>query len=60
MRKILKKKTGVKSKRPSYKEFEKMYIKENLTAEQMARLYDVKVGTIYNWAHQFRKEEENA
>lgn len=37
-----------------------MYIKTDLTAEQMAKIYDVKVGTIYNWASQLRKEEENA
>lgn len=52
----LRKKAGRKSKRPIKYEFELNYYQIGLSAEQMAKKYDVKPNTIYHWAMQFRNE----
>ena len=48
---------GKPNKAPPKSEFEFRYYDLGLTAEQMAELYKVKPGTIYNWATKFRKEQ---
>ena len=53
-----KKKPGRKSKKPFKEDFEKMYLVS--TASELASFYGVSVQTIYQWAMQFRKEEENS
>lgn len=52
----LKKKPGRKPKRPSEEEFVKVYIEENRTADEVAKIYNVSVQTIYNWANQLRSQ----
>lgn len=51
------KKRGRKPRMPSKVEFDFRYYSCNLSAEEMANLYGVKVKTIYNWATKFRQEE---
>lgn len=57
MQAIRLKKPGRKSKRPIKYEFELNYYILNRSAEDLAKKYDVKINTIYQWARQFRKEE---
>lgn len=45
------------SKKPRKEEFEYQYYELQTPAEKLAQLYNVKTGTIYNWASRFRKEE---
>lgn len=52
------KKVGRKNRRPTKTEFEYQYYIMDLSAEEMAKLHNVKPKTIYNWAVEFRKEEE--
>lgn len=52
------KKKGRKSKAPPIAEFNFRYYECNLSAEEMALYYGVKIKTIYNWATMFRKQEE--
>lgn len=50
------KKKGRKSKRPIQYEFELNYYVLDRSAEDLAKKYDVKVNTIYQWARQFKEE----
>lgn len=50
------KKKGRKSKRPIKYEFELNYYVLDRSAEFLAKKYDVKVNTIYQWARQFKEE----
>ena len=54
---MYKKRKGRKQIRPSKQEFEYLYYILDMSGEQIAEKYNVKVSTIYNWAHQFREEE---
>ena len=56
---IKRKKRGRKPRMPNKAEFEFRYYSCNLTGEEMAELYGVTKGTIYNWATQYRREEES-
>lgn len=53
---------GHPMKRPSKAIFDMQYYDMNLSPEEMAKAYGVKITTIYNWATYFRnidkKEEE--
>lgn len=49
---------GRKSKRPIKYDFKLQYYTLNRTAKELADYYGVKENTIYQWARQFRKEEE--
>lgn len=51
-----KKKAGRKSKRPSKEQFEALYT--DYSASELADRLGVSIGTIYQWANQFRKEEK--
>lgn len=51
-----KKKAGRKSKRPSKEQFEALY--SDYSAPELAERLGVSIGTIYQWANQFRKEEK--
>lgn len=50
------KKGGRKSKRPNKEMFETLYYNDEVTASELAKLYNVAESTIYNWAFQFRNE----
>lgn len=53
-------KKGKKRVRPPEKEFLNMYYNRvDLTIHDIAEHYNVKPQTIYNWAYQFRKENEH-
>lgn len=52
---MIKKKAGRKSKRPDKTQFEMIYSRQ--TAQQAADFFGVSPQTIYQWAVQFRKEE---
>lgn len=52
---MIKKKAGRKSKRPNKDQFELIYSRQ--TAQQAADYFGVSPQTIYQWALQFRKEE---
>lgn len=51
-------KKGRKLKRPSKEVFEMQYYDMEVPVEELARMYEVKPNTIYNWAQQFRKKED--
>lgn len=53
---VKKKTPGRKSKRPTRYEFELNYYTLNRSAKEMAKKYEVKKNTIYQWAMQFRNE----
>lgn len=53
---MIKKKAGRKSKRPSKEQFEALY--NDYSAPELAKRLGVSIGTIYQWANQFRKEEK--
>lgn len=55
---MYKKRKGRKQIRPSKTEFEYLYYILDMPGEEIAKKYNVKVSTIYNWAHQFREEEK--
>lgn len=46
---------GRKSKAPPKEIFDMQYYDMNISAEEMAKIYNVKVTTIYNWATNYRK-----
>lgn len=46
---------GHPMKRPSKTIFDMQYYDMNLSAEEMAKMYGVKLSTIYNWATIYRK-----
>lgn len=46
---------AVNSTKPSKVTFDYQYYDLNMSAEEMARHYNVKETTIYNWATEFRK-----
>lgn len=50
------KKRGRKNKKPTKEVFEHQYYVLGMTGEEMAKLYEVKPSTIYNWAVKFRKK----
>ena len=52
------KKRGRKNKRPSKEIFEHQYYTLGMTGEELAKLYEVKPTTIYNWAVEFRKKDQ--
>lgn len=52
---MIKKKAGRKSKRPTKEQFEALY--SAFSAPEIAEKLGVSVGTVYQWAAQFRKEE---
>ena len=52
------KKRGRKSKMPSKEVFDFQYYELNLSPEEMSRIYNVKLQTIYNWATVFRKQDK--
>lgn len=52
------KKRGRKNKKPNKTQFEYQYYDLNMSGEELARLYEVKPSTIYNWASDFRKKAE--
>lgn len=52
----MQKKKGRKMLKPSKELFEMMYYNETIKAEDLAKLWHVKNQTIYNWAHEFRKQ----
>lgn len=52
---MIRKKAGRKSKRPSKERFEALYA--DYTAPEVAEKLGVAIGTVYQWAYQFRKEE---
>lgn len=49
---------GRAGKRPSKEEFDFLYYNLNLTAQELAERYQVKVPTIYNWATTYRKLDD--
>lgn len=51
-------KRGKKSLKPNKEIFESMYYNPSMTTYEIAEFYGVSIRTIYNWANQFRKEEE--
>ena len=55
---MIKKKAGRKSKRPSKEQFEALY--SAFSAPELAEKLEVSVGTIYQWANQFRREENES
>lgn len=46
---------GRPKKKPSKAEFELFYYNFEIPVEELAEKYQVKTKTIYNWAYQFRK-----
>lgn len=44
-------------KRPNKTEFEMLYYDFKLPTKELAEQYNVTTNTIYNWAYQFRKQE---
>lgn len=55
---VKKKPPGRKSKRPIKYEFELNYYELGRSATEMAQKYGVKTNTIYQWAMQFREEDQ--
>ena len=51
------KKRGRKPKKPNKEIFEILYYNDSIRAENLAQTYEVKTQTIYNWAQQFKKEQ---
>lgn len=49
---------GRKSKRPPKEQFNYWYYDLEMPAEEIAKMCNCRIDTVYNWAHQFRKEEE--
>lgn len=52
------KKRGRKSKKPNKDIFLTLYYNETTKAEELANTYAVTVQTIYNWANEFKKEQQ--
>lgn len=52
------KKRGRKLKKPHKELFEYQYYTLNMSGEEMAKMYEVKPRTIYNWATEYRKKAE--
>lgn len=52
------KKRGRKSKLPNKQMFETLYYNNEITAKEIAKIYNVKEQTVYNWANQLRKESK--
>lgn len=46
---------GRKSKAPPKEIFDMQYYDMNISAEELAKIYGVKLHTIYNWATMYRK-----
>lgn len=57
-RKMYRKK-GRKSKKPNKAIFEGLYYHSQSTINEIAEFYNVSIHTIYKWASEFRKEDEN-
>lgn len=51
---------GHPQKRPSKAVFDMQYYDMNLTPQEMANAYNVKVSTIYNWATYYRKIDKES
>lgn len=49
---------GRKSKRPNKETFEYWYYEMEMPVEEIAKNCNCRVDTVYNWASQFRKEDE--
>lgn len=52
-------KGGRKSLIPPKDYFESIYYNENVSIDEMAKLWGVNKQTIYNWAHKYRHESNN-
>ena len=52
------KKKGRKSKAPSKQVFDFQYYEMNMSPQEMAEYYGVKLQTIYNWATEYRKQDK--
>lgn len=53
------KKRGRKSVRPNKEKFEKLYYNDEVSATDLAKIFKVTESTIYNWAYQFKQEDES-
>lgn len=55
----MKKQSGRKNLKPNKFIFESLYYNNDTKAEDLAKNYNVSKQTIYNWAYQFRKTQDN-
>lgn len=49
------KKRGRKSNMPDKEYFETLYYNDNVSAAELAKVFEVKEQTIYNWAYRFKQ-----
>lgn len=52
------KKRGRKTRTPSKEEFDFLYYDLGLSAQEMAKRYDIAIKTVYNLATEYRKMDE--
>lgn len=52
------KRKGQPSKAPPKAIFDMQYYDMNLSAKEMAEMYNVKIHTVYNWATMYRNQDK--